>query len=82
MKQVIYRVGFGGRPSETFEEFDNFDDAIEWCRELAIEHCDETGDDPDDIDVWGEDDPDIGAGACPSNCDGAYWPCVVIEKRR
>lgn len=74
-----YKVGFGGRPPDTFELFEDFDEALARAEELAIEHCAETGDDPDDIDTWGEDDPEIGAGACPAGCDGGYWPNVVIH---
>lgn len=77
--EKTYYVGIGGSPRDSWIEYEDFASALEAAREMAVEMCGRTGDDPDSIDTWGEDDPEIGAGACPEGDHGGYWPCVVIE---
>jgi len=74
---MTYLVGLGGSPPDQRDEYDDFASALEAARVMAVEMAERNHEDPADIDTWGEDDPDIGAGACPSNCDGAYWPHVT-----
>jgi len=74
-----YYVGIGGSPRDSWDTYEDFAGAIEAAREMAVEMCTRTGDDPDTIDTWGEDDPAVGAGACPEGDHGGYWPCVMFE---
>lgn len=73
-----YYVGIGGSPKDQWVEADDFADALNKAKKMAIEMAEEEGVDPDTIDTWGEDDPDIGAGACPEGDPGGYWPNVMI----
>ena len=79
-RKYKYFVGVGGTPENTWREFDDYDEARDHCLELAIVMAEEQGIDSDDIDTWGEDNPVVGAGACPSNDEGGYWPVVSIKE--
>ena len=75
-----YHVGIGGEPESNWTECDDYAHALAECYLQAETMANEQGIDSSDLDEWGEDDPDIGAGVCPSNDDGAYWPNVFIRE--
>lgn len=72
-----YLVGIGGSPPDQRKEYDNFDDALDAAYDMAVEMAEDEHLDPDDIRTWHGDGRPTEGGACPSNNDGAYWPCVV-----
>ncbi len=73
---VKYLVGIGGSPKDQMIECDTFDEAINKCADMAIEQAEHEGINIGSLASWGEDDPDLGAGVCPLNNDGGYWPNV------
>jgi hypothetical protein len=73
-----YYVGVGGSPRDTWSSFDDLEYAKGKCLEMAKEQAEYNGLDPDDIEEWG-DDEDTGWGACPSDDDGGYWPCIWVK---
>jgi hypothetical protein len=75
-----YYVGMGGAPKEQRVEHEDFASALDAALDMAYEVADREGIDRDNIDTWGEDDPDIGAGACPEGDPGGYWPHVIIRE--
>ena len=76
----VYYVGVGGSPRDSWIEYDDFSDAQMAALEMAEQMAEEQGIDPAKIDTWGDDDPEIGAGACPEGDPGGYWPMVVIKE--
>lgn len=75
-REIYYHVGWGGRPPELGEEFDDLDEAIICCHDMAVNEVD----DESTIVDWG-DSPETGWGSCPEDDDGAYWPTVTRRVR-
>jgi hypothetical protein len=79
-----YIVGIGGSPQDNWTEFDDLDDAIIHCEEMAKEMAVEKGIDPDGVDSYQDScgDEPYNGGACPDGDTGAYWPVVVQGERQ
>jgi hypothetical protein len=81
-KMKTYIVGIGGSPTDTWDEYDDRDDAINAAIDMALDMAVEKGLTPEsvDIDTWETDDESgtIG-GACPEGDTGGYWPVVKVK---
>lgn len=73
MENKKWIVGLGGRPQETWSEYDNLEDAEDACLRLAEKMAVENGLDTGDVAIWYCDET-RGGGACPEGDDGGYWP--------
>lgn len=53
--------------------------AIDACWELAEAMAEEKNISVGNLKQWGYDDPASGAGVCPYDDDGGFWPNVFIK---
>jgi len=74
-----YFVGIGGSPTDTWKEYYCYFAAIDACWELAEAMAEEKNISIEDLKQWGYDDPASGAGVCPYDDDGGFWPNVFIK---
>lgn len=78
----VYRVGVGGSPPDTWDEYDTLAKAQEAALSMARDMASQISRDPEDIDLYdGSDDEGDEGGACPSNDTGGYWPAIHRETR-
>lgn len=74
---VRYIVCWGESQRVGWNAYDEIDDALDACRELAEEE-DLTDEERASLDVWG-DGPETGWGVCPEGDTGGYGACVVAQ---
>jgi hypothetical protein len=69
--------------NEVVESFDDLNDALALCWDLASKQSYDEYDanydiEEDETQLAEYNNGDVKWGVCPANDDGAYWPCVVV----
>jgi hypothetical protein len=76
---MAYRVRLGGSPKDSGVVLFDMDDAEEAAVNMAKRLCEETDDDADSVEIYGEEGTGAAWGACPEGDDGAYYSFITVE---